>query len=361
MRITNDETNSTLTLPLGDQHVTTLGLSYKREGLIDGGNLQKGKDASKFTDRIARTQWALFAENEWSATDALALTAGVRLNRDENYGTHWTPRIYGVWHATDHWTLKGGVSSGFRAPGLRAAVADWGSVSGGRNAITPYVTIGNPNLKPEKSLSEEFGVVWDNRDNLNASLTAYNTDFKDRLGSVRVCEDSSPDSNRFPNGDCVIDGVVYRGISNRINIDKANIRGVEATITWQALDSLRIAANYTHTKSEQKTGVNKGQPLNRLPKHMFNASAAWTASGRISVWSRLNMRGRTTETVSAGGTVSVTPTFTFVDTGLNYRVSKDVKIGVGIYNLFDKQVNRDNGYDVVYDGRRYWLSLTAGF
>jgi len=358
MNIKNTEFSSMLSMALGASHLSTVGVSYKNEDLRDMGNQLKGVQPRT---EIERYQWALYAENEWSVTSDLALTTGLRMNRDENYGTHWTPRIYGVWHATDYWTLKGGVSSGFRAPGLRAAVADWGSVSGGRNAITPYVTIGNPNLKPEKSLSHEVGIVWDNRDNLNTSLTVYNTDFKDRLGSVRVCEDSSSDSNRFPNGDCVIDGVVYRGISNRINIDKANIRGVEATFTWQALDSLRLAANYTHTRSEQKTGTNKGQPLNRLPKHMFNASADWKASNVISVWSRLNMRGRTTETVSTGGTVSVTPTFTFIDMGLNYRMNKDVRIGVGVYNLFDKQVNRNNGYDVVYDGRRYWLSLTAGF
>jgi len=270
MNIKNTEFSSMVTMALGDSHLTTAGVSYKNEDLRDLGNQLRGLQPRT---EIERYQWALYAENEWSVTQDLALTTGLRMNRDENYGTHWTPRIYGVWHATDHWTFKGGVSSGFRAPGLRAAVADWGSVSGGRNAITPYVTIGNPNLKPEKSISEEIGIVWDNRDNLNASLTVYNTDFKDRLGSVRVCEDSSPDSNRFPNGDCVIDGTVYRGISNRINIDKANIRGVEATVTWQVLNSLRIAANYTHTKSEQKTGVNKGQPLNRLPKHMFNTSA----------------------------------------------------------------------------------------
>jgi len=358
MNIKNTEFSSMLTMPLGDSHLTTVGVSYKNEDLRDLGNQLRGVQPRT---EIERYQWALYAENEWSMTRDLALTTGLRLNRDENYGTHWTPRIYGVWHATQHWTFKGGVSSGFRAPGLRAAVADWGSVSGGRGALAPNVTIGNPNLKPEKSVSQELGIVWDNREDLNTSLTVYNTDFKNRLGSVRVCEDSIQDRNTLPYGDCTINGTAYRNISNRINIDKANIRGVEATITWQAFERLRLAANYTHTKSEQKTGANKGQPLNRLPKHMFNASADWKASERISVWSRLNMRGRTTETVSAGGAVSVTPTFTFVDTGLNVQVHKDIRIGVGVYNLFDKRVNSDNGYDVVYDGRRYWLRVTAGF
>jgi len=350
MRLTNDEANSTLTLPLGDRHVTTLGLSTKRESLLDGGNLQKGKDASKFTDRITRKQWALFAENEWSVTDALALTTGLRLNRDENYGTHWTPRLYGVWHATEHWTFKGGISTGFHAPDLRESAQGWGHITGGGNPI-PGVIVGNASLKPEKSVSQEFGIVWDNRDDLNASLTVYNTDFKNRIASVDRCDGDAD------KGGCELHGENYWFIQDLINIDRAIIRGAEATVTWQALDRLRIAANATHTWSEQKTGANKGKPLNRLPKHTLNASVNWQTSDDVSAWGRLNLRGRTTR----ANNDKVTPSFTFVDVGLNYQVRKNVNIGLGVYNLFDKQVKPKSGYDVVYDGRRYWLSVTAGF
>jgi len=153
MFLKNTEFNSTWNMPLGD-HVVTAGIYYKKEKLHDKGN-QFSSDVS----RLSRYQWALFAEDEWFITDDFALTTGLRMTRDENYGTHWTPRIYGVWHATDNFSVKGGVSTGFKAPALRQAVADWGQITGGGGV--PAIIMGNPNLKPEKSVSKELGLVWD--------------------------------------------------------------------------------------------------------------------------------------------------------------------------------------------------------
>jgi outer membrane receptor for ferrienterochelin and colicins len=48
----------------------------------------------------------LFAEDEWAMTESFTLTGGLRMDKDENYGTNWTPRGYGVWHLADQWTLK---------------------------------------------------------------------------------------------------------------------------------------------------------------------------------------------------------------------------------------------------------------
>lgn len=55
-------------------------------------------------------------------TDTLAFTAGVRLDDHEQYGLHVNPRLYAVRHANEQWTLKGGMSRGFKAPEIRAVV-----------------------------------------------------------------------------------------------------------------------------------------------------------------------------------------------------------------------------------------------
>ena len=354
MNIRNTEFNSQITLPLG-RHLTTLGVSYKNEKLGDKGNQLVTANP---IDTLERYQWALFAENEWSMTDAFALTAGLRMNRDENYGTHWTPRLYGVYKATEQLSVKGGISTGFRAPSLRAAVADWGQITGGGG--DPAVIVGNPNLKPEKSTSQEIGVVWDNRRDFSSSLTVFNTDFKDKITEQRRCVDSGSNGASISARNCVIDGTAYKFISDRINVDEANMRGVEATMTWSATDALRLAANYTFTRSEQKSGAFKGQPLNKMPRHMLNATADWRATGQMNAWSRVNFRGKTSDYLSRTSMAKGTPSFTFMDVGLNYDFSKNVKLGLGIYNLFDKHVS-DETYDAVYDGRRYWASLTVGF
>ncbi|MDN8946491.1 TonB-dependent receptor, partial [Staphylococcus aureus] len=75
--------------------------------------------------------------DEWALTNDFSLTSGIRMDRDQNFGSHWSPRMYGVWHLTEQWTMKGGVSAGYRSPDLRQSSASWGQVTGGgvRNGI----------------------------------------------------------------------------------------------------------------------------------------------------------------------------------------------------------------------------------
>lgn len=355
MHLKNTELSSQITMPLGARNLTTAGLSYRKESLSDQGNQLR---VANPISHLERYQWALFAENEWRMTDAFALTAGLRMNRDENYGTDWTPRLYGVWHASEHLSVKGGISTGFKAPSLRAAVADWGQITGGGG--DPAIIRGNPALKPEKSTSQEIGIIWDNHADLSASLTFFNTDFKDKITEVRTCADTAGRGQKIVTGNCSIHGTAYKFISDRINVDKANMRGIEATTTWTLQQGLRLAANYTFTQSKQKSGAFSGQPLNQMPRHMLNGTLDWQATEQLGAWTRVNFRSRTSDYLSRTSMAAGTPAFTFVDLGLNYTYSKNVKIGAGIYNLFDKQVDY-TGYGTVYDGRRYWLSMTVGF
>lgn len=355
MKLKNTEFNSQLTMPLGDSHLTTLGLSYKNEKLNDMGNQMK---VANPISTLERYQWALFAENEWKVTSAFALTAGLRMNRDENYGTNWTPRLYGVWHANEQLSVKGGISTGYKSPSLRAAVADWGQITGGGGDAA--IIRGNPDLKPEKSTSQEIGIQWDNRANFSSSLTLFNTDFKDKITEVRTCSDTASNGSAIVTGNCTVLGTPYKFISDRMNVDKANMRGIEATATWNINPDLRLASNYTFTRTEQKSGALKGLPLNKMPKHMFNTTLDWKANQQLNVWSRLNFRSKTSDYLSRTSMTKGTPAFTFIDLGLNYAIRKDVKLGAGIYNVFNKKVDY-TGFGAVYDGRRYVLNVTANF
>jgi len=355
MSIENTEASSQMTALLGDNHLATFGISGINEKLTDQGNkLPNGLDT------LQRWQLALFAEDEWSITDNFSLTSGTRITRDENYGNQFTPRLYGVWHSSEQWTLKGGISSGFRAPSLRQAVADWGQVTGGTNDPSRGGMIqGNPDLKPEKSISEEIGIVWNNRENLNTSLTFFNTEFKNRITNIRTCEDTEgtklKDNKRVITGNCKVEGVEYLFTQKPINVNKANLRGIEATLNWQATAALRFSSNYTYSESEQKTGSNKGNPLNDTPRHMLNGSLDYAVSAPLSLWTHANMRGRSEDSSLEG-----TPSITLVDMGGNYKLSQNLNLGLAVYNLFDKQVNKDD-HNRTYDGRRYWLSLSMEF
>lgn len=347
MKAYNTTFNSQNQIFLGD-HTLTLGGQYRYEKLRDNGNQL---EAAQGLNKLTRWSWALFSEDEWMMTDSFTLTAGLRMDKDENYGTNWTPRGYGVWHLNDQWTLKGGVSAGYKAPELRQSSASWGQVTGGGRL--DGIIVGNPDLKPEKSLSEEIALLWDNGDNLNAGVTLFNTDFKDKITEVRRCNSSSDPA-------CQIGNHRYDFVSDRVNVDKATMRGVESTFGWELVQDLNLTANYTYTESEQKSGQFSGKPLNKMPKHMFNTTLDWQATPDVGLWSRLNFRGKSSEYLSRTSMAQGTPSYTQVDVGLRYNAAKDLLVTAGVYNLFDKQIDYAT-YDTILDGRRYTLGLTYNF
>ncbi|MGW9063814.1 ligand-gated channel protein [Achromobacter animicus] len=340
MKIKNLDLQTSWSLPLGS-HMLTLGGSYLNQRLHD----QNGNQLEGGPNKVERYQWALFAEDEWRLTESFAVTTGLRMDEDENFGSHFSPRLYGVWHMAERWTLKGGVSTGFRAPDLRQTVAGWGQTSRGGNMY------GNPDLTPEKSVTQEIGLLYDDGEGMSAGVTLFNNDFKDKITRVACpltqCTDGP---NQFGS-----DPTTY------MNVDKAVSRGVEASLKLPLAADWSMTSSYTFTKSEQKSGQYKGEPLNQLPKHLFTTTVNWQPSDALQAWARVNFRGRESQpTTGPSSDALVAPSYTFVDLGGSYAVNKTVSVYAGIYNLFDKQVAYDD-FGYVEDGRRYWLGVGVKF
>lgn len=312
-------------------NTSTVGLQWNKSELTDWN--QGLGDKVDYT--FAVTQKALFAENEWQMTDSFALTGGLRLDHHEEYGAHVSPRLYGVWRAAEQWTLKGGIARGFKAPELRAVVADYAYLR--RNT---YVMFGNPDLKPETSTNYELSLLWDNRNNLAAGATVFYNDFKDKLSTVTT-------DQRW-NGYIIMD---------RVNVDKAVIQGVELTGHWDIDPDLRLKANYTYTDSEQKSGSNAGAPLALTPKQKANLRGEWTINRRAAAWASLSYYGEET-----GNTLSAAPApgYTTADLGGSYDVTDSLTLNASLNNLTDKRLD-DETYGTVNYGRTVWMGATLNF
>lgn len=312
-------------------HITTAGLQWNDSSLTDWNQgLNDRKDYE-----FSVVQKALFAEDEWSLTDTFALTTGLRLDEHEEFGTHVNPRIYGVWHATDDWTFKGGVARGFKAPEIRAVVPGYATLR--RNT---YVMFGNPDLKPESSTNYELSAMWSNRNNLSAGATVFHNVFKDKLSTVTTTE-------RW-NGYIIMD---------RVNIDEATITGVELNGKWDISRDIALKGNYTYTDSEQKSGSNAGAPLSLTPEHKANLSSDWTINDRTQAWASVNYYGE-----EYGATVGgePAPAYTTADIGGNYELTRDITLKAAIYNITDKRLD-DETYGTVNYGRTLWLGTTLRF
>ena len=340
MEITNTVANTNWVMSF-DSNILSVGAQYQTEKLEDS-------TSNRISDRteIEHTQWAVFAEDEWMIDPDFSLTVGARMDNDENYGSHISPRVYGVWHMDSAWTLKGGVSTGFRSPSLREITSDWGQVSRGGNIY------GNPDLEPETSVNQEIGVHFTSATGaVHSGLTVFYNDFKDKITRIQcpvtICTDGPNDFGSDP--------------TYRVNVDEAVTQGVEWSLDADITEAVTLTSSYTYTDSEQKSGEYKGSPLTQLPKHQATAGIDWSATSRLNPWLRVTYRGEESQPTTGPSTNSlIAPSYTYVDTGLSYRVTDNISTRAAVYNLTDKEVTEEE-YGYVDDGRRYWLSVNVDF
>lgn len=342
-RIKNTVTQSIWSVPLSS-NTLSLGAFFRHEDMTD---LTSNRLSGSTRSGATRTNWALFAENELRLFDGFALTGGIRLDEDELYGSHWTPRIYGVWNMTQQFTLKGGYSQGFRAPNLRQTLPDWGQGSRGG---TIY---GNPDLAAETSRTFEAALLF-NGEAFQASLSAYDTRFNDKITRL-TCVDVG--------AWCVDEPLSSAGRppTTYVNVDKARVRGIEATIDIALLSTLKLNATGTLTDSEQLTGPNAGAALNDTPKQQASASLNWRPNDRFSGYVRAIYRGEEAVTeAQISGEDIVAQSYTTVDIGASYKITPDFTVHGGIQNVFDKRLSYDD-YAYVIDPARLWVGITTRF
>lgn len=371
LKSTNTVFDTKLVAPVGENHLVTVGGQYWRASMTDG----------LVTDKYKQDMYALFMEDEWMVRDDLTLTLGARYDHHDAFGSQVSPRGYLVWNPTDHWTLKGGVSRGYKTPGLQQLHSGVNSVSGqGTN-----INVGNPDLQPEVSTSTELGVHYDSLQGWSAGITGFHNRIRDKI--------SNTNCGTAPIGSCNVQGATVDS-SYPINLDRATTQGIEFTSRLQFNDDWSLRMNYTYTDSEIKRDGVKDGPLSDTAKHMANATLRWDATDRYSFWLQAEYRGKsrrfdgdpsgytgtTLETYEQMGDLKG---YTIFNLGGQYRVSKNVALNATIYNLFDKDFlkcdtwTRANG-DVVCSspyiesgratkgtipsgGRAFWLSANITF
>lgn len=353
-----------------DNHVVSVGGQWR------DANMRDGVAPANF----AYTQTALFAEDEWSLTDNLALTVGARYDHHSTFGNKVSPRIYTTWSATPNWTIKGGVSNGYKTPSIEQ-LAD--GINGfGAQGTLPL--IGNPNLKPETSTTFELGSLYDNLQGFTAGLTIFNNEFKDKItsgsGLLNCSYAGAPNRpgcvsfGDWPNVD---------EFGQNVNVDKASTHGLELNTRIPINAQWHARANYTFTKSKQKSGSNSGKPLTDTPKHALNASLNWQPNERWNGWLRGEYRsnrfrdpGTSASTIAAKESLGDYKSYGLLHVGGSYKVNSQFTLNAAIYNLFNKNfiaytpytvpgnkpvVEYRNLYVNSQDARRLWVSAKYEF
>lgn len=319
-------------------------------------------------------QNALFAEDEWRLTSMVAVTAGMRYDHHSTFGGNSSPRAYLVLNPTRAWTIKGGVSRGFKTPQLNQLAT--GIVGFGAQGTLPL--IGSPGLRPETSTSMEAGTFY-TTSALAAGVTVFNNEFQNKIASGPGLENCSFALN--PNRAGCVDFGNWPNVDlfgQQINVDEAVTRGVEASLRLTLASRWTLQNNYTYTESEQRSGAQAGQPLVNTPKHMYNANLRFNATDRLNTWVRVEARSsriRGTSATAQAATDQIGPFkgYGLAHLGAGYKLAGNVTVNATVYNLLDTnflnyQPYVFNGntvyaseYNNLQEPRRFWLSLNYAF
>ena len=348
-------------------HTFTVGGQYWDAEMVDG----------VAPTTFEHTQWALFAEDEWRFTDSLALTLGARHDDHSVFGAHFSPRAYLVWNATPQWTLKGGISQGFKTPRLEQLTS---GINGfGNQGRTPL--LGSPGLMPETSTSTEFAVFYDNGSNFRASATVFHNAFEDKIATgapVANCTfgltAAQYAAGGYPTAGCVDVGFwpTFATFSQQVNVDEATTQGLEVSARWRFADDWSLQGNYTYTESEQKSGAAAGLPLTDTPEHMLNANLRWTATDQLTVWLRGEYRSERFRGLGAPRDAwGDYKAYELFHLGGSYAVNDRVTVNATVYNLLNKDFVSllPYGTPVAYtpeytnnqEPRRLWVSIATTF
>ncbi|SEV88777.1 TonB-dependent receptor [Luteibacter sp. 329MFSha] len=137
-----------------------------------------------------RTVSGIYVELDAPFTESLEVDVSGRYDHYSDFGNNFSPKIGVKWKPIEELALRGTFSKGFRAPSFAengsseaegfatyTPPAEFQELHGNSGYVQPYglgfLTRANPDIKPERSKSWTFGVLYQPTPDLSASLDYY--------------------------------------------------------------------------------------------------------------------------------------------------------------------------------------------
>lgn len=346
------------------------GVEYNEDSLVINEPQEKKE---KYEIDATTKSYAYFLEGEYFITDDLIATLGARYNKVKGGEDNISPRAYLVWKATDGVTFKGGVSTGFIAPSSKQMIDGYyGGWTQPNSNSGRYQ--GNPNLKPETSISYELGTILENEDIGALSLTAFYTTHEDKIVADRF-NSKYPSGTTMPNGKkCPNFGGVGDYCIYADNIGKTASYGAEAFFQSESYYGVSFDLGYTYIKTEIKDpgkspGKKEGDPVRAIPHHRVTAAINYAYNdfkafikGKAEI-DTPRLPGKERDTFGDY------EDFFIVDLGATYTLAKNHTFGLYVNNITDKYFYdykragdiTDDAYNKHYDGRSIELTYRMSF
>ncbi|EOR09697.1 TonB-dependent receptor [Acinetobacter sp. ANC 3926] len=226
---------------------------------------------------------------------------GVRVEDNEKFGTHTVAQGSVRYQVLPLTSVYANIGSAFKAPTLNDM----------------YAYGGNPDLKPEESLSYEIGLDQKLAYNISTGLSLYTTEV-----------------------DNLID---FDGVLNQMrNLEKAKMEGSELYVKWQG-ENLFTNLSYNYVRAKNKKN---DEDLSRRPRQNIALTAGWTDE-QYTFSTTMLANGDYDN--SAFDNVQIPGHFR-VDMHGQYKVNKNVDVFANIQNVGDSK------YRTAYGSGSYYIN-----
>jgi len=290
--------NHTLNFGMGYRHekLTTTDERNFGSGVVTGTLTDvSGTDFSFLPDKSRTNMYALL-QDEYTISNSLGLTAGLRYDYYDNFGATVNPRLALVWKQSDATTIKTLYGRAFRAP-------SFGELYFRNNPVN----LGNPDVQPETIDTLELSI--EHQAPVHTKLNLFYYQAKDLINSATNTDGTvSAQNNKDQNG-----------------------YGLELELEYTIISGLVINGNYAYQHSEDADTKQKtaDAPVHQMFAQLqYRINTNWNTSAQYHyIGKRYRAQNDSRETLEGDSLVNLT---------LESRnLWKNVDILASVRNLFD--------------------------
>lgn len=318
---------------------------------------------------------AVYGELLVPITKQLETQLAVRYDRYSQIGSTTNPKIAFKYTPTKNLLFRGSANTGFRAPTAQqlnlgtVTLATTGtfvdpvkcpdtSQTGTNPACSlnsvPYLSGGNPNLKPEKSRQATVGVVFSPIDSLQAAVDYWQVRMTDRIHNLTVSQQLANYSVFQDNFIRDANGNITLIQAGWINAGSSVTKGLDFAVNHNTkLFGNRLSTSLTATKMiSAKEQLIKGTNMIQYVGAWTNTTLYLPWKGSLSSTYKLPQASVTMSVNYSDGywdedhtsATSLTQfqkrkiaSYTTMNLTANYTGFKDLTLGLGVINLTDRE------------------------
>lgn len=325
------------TFNLSDKNKLTAGFEYRKDE-SEGTRLKKPNtsladgNAHDAYDKAAINYLAAYVQDEFRPDDKWLIIPSVRFDHSDQFSNKLTSNLAATYNAADDVRIKAVVGQGYKTPTVNDLYIFWEMYAANPGGKGQFY-VGNPDLKPEKSLSYELSVEKDWGDRSTVHLGVFRNEVKDLISTYWTGKLTDDDPDLYP-------GVKGDMIMAYENIPEATLQGVELYGSHRLGKNIYLNAGYTFLDAKDKTN---GTRLKDRAKHQVTFGVSYQPEN-IYAWdlsfdlvSNIGYYFNNGDKSTMGNFVYETKDFTIANIMASRHLNKDTKIYLGIDNISNHQ------------------------